>query len=242
MSTNFSDDDYDDEPGFLRRRGLLIAGVLVLGAAAGGWYALSSGDSKPVRKAPENTFVRIEVPPPPPPPPPPPKPEPEPEEVKEEEVEEEMIAQEEVTEADEAPPEEAPPSDEPPSEPLGTAIAGDGPGDGFGLGVGGGLGGGGRGGIGGGGKGGSRFGWYASQVQKTVASTLRANKQTRAATFSGQLSIWADASGTITRAQMKGNTGPIDISEVLRGVRLQEPPPADMPMPIHMRVSARQPQ
>jgi hypothetical protein len=133
------------------------------------------------------------------------------------------------------------PKDEPPA--LGTNIKGDGPSDGFGLGSsgnGGFLGGGGK-------KGGSRWGWYAGQVQAKIGDALRGNRKTRSASISGvQIRIWPDATGRITRAQLSGSTGDPSVdeaikSEVLTGLQLQEPPPAGMPSPIVLRLSARRP-
>lgn len=156
-----------------------------------------------------------------------------------------MIEQEAVQE-DEPKPEEAPP-DEPPAAPdLSTGIVGNGPADGFGLGgPGGGRGG---NGLGGGGRrgGGSKYGWYAAQVQSRIADALRGNKQTSRADVRIEVRIWPDETGRIRRASLARSTGDAALdrvieSEVLTGLRLSEPPPADMPLPIVMRITARRP-
>lgn len=133
------------------------------------------------------------------------------------------------------------PSDEPKDEPVGTALTG---GDGSsGLGTGNGSGG--RGLIGGGGgKGGSKWGMYAGAVQTRVAEALRNNPLTRRAGFSNIVKIWSDATGRIIRVRLSGSTGDKAVdaaieNEVLQGLVLNEPPPADMPMPINLRLSAR---
>jgi hypothetical protein len=54
--------------------------------------------------------------------------------------------------------------------------------------------------------------------------------------MSTEVRVWVDSSGRITRASGGG-----DAAAVLEGVRLSGPPPADMPMPIVMRISAKRP-
>lgn len=150
-----------------------------------------------------------------------------------------MVEQEPVAE-DEPPPEAAP---EAPSEDLGTNITG-GNGPDMGLSKGGGNG---NGRIGGTGrKGGSKWGYYASQVQATIADALRRNASTKGASMTLQVRIWADANGRITRASLVGSSGNPAIdsaikNQVLIGLQLPQAPPADMPMPINMRITARKP-
>ncbi|AHF90313.1 hypothetical protein OpiT1DRAFT_03546 [Opitutaceae bacterium TAV1] len=246
-SQNDNDDAFDErEPGFFRRYGPVLAICLV---AAGGiaWWLVStaSGPKPPPPRPQEFSMVRVALPPPPPPPPPPkqedvPKPEP---------ADQQMIEQEPVP-ADE-PQEKPAESPEPPGEdaaPMGTGIQGDGPPDGFGLtgrGNGGIIGGTGTG-AGTGGRGSSRWGWYAAQVQTTVSSALGKNPKTRTSTMDISVRIWPDAAGRIERAQLVSSTGNDEIDaairdEVLTGLTLREPPPADMPSPIVLRLSARRP-
>ena len=148
------------------------------------------------------------------------------------EPEQKMVDQTPVT-PNEKPPDkapEAPKPDEPPAA-LGSNIKGDGP-DSFGL--------------SGNGGGGSRFGWFASQVQTSIADALRKNKRTRSASLSVKVRIWPDTTGRITRAQLSGSTGDPSVdqalqNEILTGLQLQEPPPKDMPTPIVLHVTARKP-
>lgn len=157
-----------------------------------------------------------------------------------------MVEQEPVPE-DEPKPAEATP-DEPPSAPdLSTGIVGNGPADGFGLGgPGGGRGGNGLGGGGGRRGGGSKFGWYAAQVQTRIADALRNNRQTSRADLRIEVRIWPDETGRISRAKLARSTGDSSLdnvieNEILTGLRLSEPPPADMPKPIVLRLTARRP-
>ena len=149
-----------------------------------------------------------------------------------------MVAQEEVK-PDEQKPDDKP-ADKPADEPLGTALGG---GDGTGLGLGGGGGGGGM--IGGrGSKGGSKWGWYAGAVSNRVMEALKGNKITRKAKAVITVRIWPDSTGRINKVTLGSSTGDPAVddaikNQVLTGLVLNEPPPADMPMPINLRITAR---
>jgi len=238
---------------FLRGHGTALGvgagSVLLLGVTA---LLLWSGDAPPKRKIPEITMVTIQ------PPPPPPEPEitpPEQEEVAEEEPE--MVEQPEVDEPEPKPePEEelqddeplpevdseAPPEPGSDLEPLGMDALGEGPGDAFNL-----AGRpGGRGLLSGRGGGGSRWGWYAYIVQEQVEKALREHKRTRLFTGRLEVRLWTDGSGRIIRAELAPSTGDAAVdaairNEVLVGLKLKEPPPAEMPMPIVARLTARRP-
>ncbi|WP_265593912.1 TonB C-terminal domain-containing protein [Haloferula sp. BvORR071] len=213
---------------------VVVARIMAVGLAVGLVLGASSCGRKTVAKKKSDPVVMIDpVPPPPPlppPPPPPPQAEPPPEE-----KEQEMVEQEPVVEA--TPDEPGP--EEPPAE-LGTGLTGDGP-NGFGLsGRGDGNGGGGNGK---GRKGGGPFDRYAALLQNTLGSELRRNSKTRASTFDVQVSLRIDAEGRITSIKPKSSTGDPSLDQSLRndfiGVRFSEPPPADMPMPIHTRLTGR---
>jgi periplasmic protein TonB len=149
-----------------------------------------------------------------------------------------MIEQE-VVEDDEPPPDDSPP--EPPSDlDLGPGSAG-----GTGPSIGGGSGGNGNR-IGSRRGSGSKFGWYAAKVQSSIREALGRNSSTRNAVMSLQVRIWADSNGRITRAQLVGSSGNPSVdqsirNQVLTGLQLPQAPPADMPMPINLRISARKP-
>ena len=211
---------------------VILVIVLIIGAI---WYV--SKDSKSTRKkvaAIEPIDITLTPPiAPPPPPPPPPKVEPLPEE-----EEEEMLVQEPVEKEDEELPDD--PSPEPPSEDLGGGVAG-GAGPAIGPGGGGGR-------IGGTGKrgSGSKYGWYAAKVQSSIRDALSRNPSTRSATMSLQIRIWPDSNGKIIRAQLVGSSGNSAVDQaiknnILAGLQLPQAPPADMPTPIVLRISARKP-
>jgi len=111
----------------------------------------------------------------------------------------------------------------------------------------GGGGGGGGGTIGGGGDGGSRFGWYGSKVQDAVHVALNQNAQTRHASFRHlKVHLWIDSTGHVTRSTITGSSGDTTVDDALKNqalasVRISEPPPSDMPMPVVMTIDEERP-
>lgn len=238
----FDDDRYaatEQERSLAQRYGLMLAGVGTF-LFLGGVVALSGHDDQPPpRQLHELTVFKI-LPPPPPPPP------------QQQTPEQKMIEQERM---DTPEFKEEKPLDEPKNEPIKDAKADEppgplsldakaqGPGDQFNLG---GKPGGSAYGLGGGGGGGTRWGWYASIVQKQLESALHANRRTRNASMQVQIRIWADGSGRVTRVQLASSTGDAELDAVIRdevfaSFVLREAPPKDMPMPLVTRVTARRP-
>jgi outer membrane biosynthesis protein TonB len=171
------------------------------------------------------TLVSLDPPPPPPPPPqstpPPPQ--------EEQRMEQPMIKEAEAK--------SEPPKDEPP---LGTGIKGGGT-DNYGL-----SDKAGNGRIGGTSGNGSRWGWYSSQIAARIQAAMQRNRKTRSANLSVDVRVWPDSSARIARAQLTRSTGDPNLDnalrdEVLTGLQLQEPPPAGMPVPIVLHLTARQP-
>jgi hypothetical protein len=185
-----------------------------------------------------NDDVIFQLPPPTPPPTPPPQPTPQPQPTPDEPQPRQMIEQQPVQEEKklEAPKEK--PVDAP--APLGTGITG--PGGGPDLGLGSGLGTG--GGYGGGGGGGSKYGWYASEVQDRIADAVRNDPRMRRGAMNVIVRIWPDATGRIVKATVSsGGNSTLESTvqdSILAGLQLPEPPPADMPLPIVMRLEVQQ--
>lgn len=207
-----------------------IIGVLLALVVLGGVISFLNTPAQRTRPvAKKSDILTITLPPPPPPPlPPPPPPKAEP-------PKQEMVEQEKVESIE--PPQEPQPN-ELQNEALGTNIAGNGPDMGLRAGNGNGT----RNRIGGVRRGGKWDG-FAVKVQNAIAETLRQNAGTRNATFSMKVLIWADANGRIIRAVPLGSTGNPTVDRALKnqvfaGLQLPEPPPAGMPMPINMRISA----
>jgi TonB family protein len=233
-------DDEEDRSFVQRHRGLVLIGVIVLIGV--GVYFASRALSGHQSAARQEDFTVIRLPPPPPPPPPKPQPTPPPQQTPppEQQQEQKMVEQQPVQdEKKQEPPKEKP--DAP--APLGTSITG--PGGGPDLGLGSGPGGGGGWGNGGAG-GGSKYGWYASEVQSRIADAVRNNSRTRRASMNVIIRIWPDSTGRITKVHVSGSTGDPALdatlqNDILTGLQLTDPPPADMPLPIVMRLSAQRP-
>ena len=207
-----------------------IIGVLLAVVLAGGVVSFLNTPAEHARPmVKKSDVISITLPPPPPPPPRPEPPKPEP--PKDKMVEQAPVDKEET-------PEETA-SIDPQDDGLTTSNTGNGPDMGLRAGTGGGT----RNRIGGGRRAGKWDG-FAVKVQNTIAETLRRNADTRSASFSMKVLVWADANGRITRATPVGSSGNPAVdqavkNQVFAGVQLPEPPPADMPMPINMRISAR---
>ncbi|OAM91039.1 TonB C-terminal domain-containing protein [Termitidicoccus mucosus] len=245
MATDPFNDRDEQEPGFFRSYGLVLGLCLVAGGGIAWWLvSTASGPKPPPPKPQEFSMVRVALPPPPPPPPPQ-----KPEEIQRPETPDQQMIEQEPVAADE--PQERPAETPQPAgedaAPMGTNIQGDGPPDGFGLvGRGGGSIIGGSGVGAGSGRGGSRWGWYAAQVQNAIADALRKNDKTRVADLRVTVRIWPDEAGRIRAARLNGTTGSRELDtiiekEILTGLTLREPPPADMPSPIVLRLTAQRP-
>ena len=207
-----------------------IIGVLLAIVLAGGVVSFLNTPADHARPlAKKSVVISITLPPPPPPPPKPEPPKPEP-------PKKEMVEQAPVDKVD-VPEETA--AAEPQDDGLSTNNAGNGPDMGLHA----------KGGTGprnriGGSRRPGKWDGFAVQVQNTIAETLRHNAGTRSASFSMQVRVWADANGRVTRSTLVGSSGSSAVdqaikSQVFAGLQLPEAPPADMPMPITMRISAR---
>ena len=216
-------DEEEAPTGFKKWRAPIIVGVLTIAGIGWAVKTLSKADGRGMKKD-SVTMVQLQLPPAPPPPPPPPPP---PDRMKEEK----MIENEKE--------EEAPPD---PMPVVDTALKGPGP-SAIPIATGN------RGFFGSRNSGQSikaRWNAYAGQVQTRIADALRNNPRTRKANVRVEVRIWADNAGRITRAQTASSTGDPAVdaaikNEVLTGLQLHEPPPAGMPMPIVLRVTARRP-
>jgi protein TonB len=231
---NANDIDVDEEPGFLQRNriaiGVGIAFTVILGAGIA--LFVLSGKSSPPRKPPEIMVQLLPPPPPPtppPPPPPPPKIPPPPKAVEQPPIKPNEPKPKDIAKAPEkAPGPPGPKASGPPSD------------DGIG-------GAGGTGGDGSGDGGGSRFGWYGSKIQDAVHQALDQNTTTRRASVRHlKVRIWIDSTGCISRAALVGTSGDAAVDQALKdqaltGLRLSEPPPSDMPMPVVMSIDEERP-
>ena len=85
------------------------------------------------------------------------------------------------------------------------------------------------------------------KVPQFLGSALQSNTNTRTANFRVDVQIWSDRTGRITRAliwcdpTVTQRLTTRSTNNVLAGLVLQEPPPDGMPMPIVLRLTAREP-
>lgn len=202
----------------------MITAVLAIALLCGGaiyWLRGYLGQTvQPQKKVVQE--VRIVRPPPPPetePPPPPPP---------EEEVD--------IPEP-EAPPEPTDDAAPPPGDQLGVDAAGAGAGDGFGL-------------VGRPGgrdllaSGGSAFAWYGGIVKDEILGRLGDDPKVRSGSYSVAVRVWVRQNGEIERASLVGSTGDKERDRAIERVltqltRLSQPPPANMPQPINLKIVSR---
>jgi periplasmic protein TonB len=186
------------------------------------WVSTLMHNAGPVRKYEPPHITQVMLPPPPPPPPPPPKPEP---------PKEQKLVETKPFEALKPQPQKAPQPDSALTAPAGPGA------NNFGLQAGDGSG----TQIGGKGGGGSPFAGYAFVVQQMVQQTLQRDEDTRKGHYSAVVALWIAADGTIARSQIITSAGKPEldaaITHALQGASLQ-PPPADMPQPINLRIGA----
>jgi periplasmic protein TonB len=171
-----------------------------------------------------------------PPPPPPPKPEEKPPEppVKKEEVK--------LPEPEKAPEPQPAQAEPPPGPNLGVDANGTGSGDSFGL-VGK------PGGrdittIGGGGGGGNPYAAYHQLLQKQIQQALARNSKLRGAQFKAIVKLWLSPDGHVKNFELVGSSGEAATDDLIKTAlsevsALGEPPPAEMPQPVRLRVTSR---
>jgi protein TonB len=87
---------------------------------------------------------------------------------------------------------------------------------------------------------------YGRIAAADVQAALRRDEKLRFAKFIGEMRIWLDSAGKITRVQLATSSGDPSmdsaVARVLTGLTLREPPPADIPQAVRelpLRVRAR---
>lgn len=100
----------------------------------------------------------------------------------------------------------------------------------------------GTGGIGSGGGPGSRYAGYYANLASQIEDAYRQSKRVSTASARVEIRVWADSSGRISRVELVRSTGDPELDDSIRsvvGLRLREPPPPDIPMPMLARFTAR---
>jgi periplasmic protein TonB len=211
-----------------RRRGAVIAGVVVIALMAGFWVLSRNISGVNIAESPVSTVNLLPPPPPAPPPPPPPK--------------------EKPPEPDKLDPPK-PQDPKTPDQPRQLTIAGPAQagGDAFGIkaGAGGGssvIGGTQEGGTpGSGGFAEASYGRYlSSEIQQTIQSDDHVNRQI----FAADVAVWIDSLGRLTRAKILKSSGDNKLDRQLvaslEGMgALSEPPPAAFRFPQRVAIKGR---
>ena len=203
---------------FHRHLPILALGLMVAVIGSGAFALLRNflraGSPHPQQVVQQIQLIRPPPPPPTPPPPPPPPPE----------VKVHINT-----------PEKPQPNDHPPpSQQLGLDAKGGAGSDAFGL-------------VGrpGGqdiiGEGGSAFTWYAGLLKDQILNQLGAQSEVRSASYSVVVSVWVGGDGTIQRVEIAKTSGDTQRDQSIEAAlsrmgRLSQPPPADMPEPITLRI------
>jgi len=91
----------------------------------------------------------------------------------------------------------------------------------------------------------ARYAWYYVRIARELEDAFRTLKPLTTAATRVELKVWADASGRISRVRLVRSTGDPRLDEAIQsvaGLRISERPPADIPMPMLARLTARRPE
>ena len=90
-------------------------------------------------------------------------------------------------------------------------------------------------------EGGSAFTWYAGLLKDQILNQLGAQPMARSASYSVVVTVWVGDDGTIRRVEIAKTSGDPQRDQSIQAAlsrmgRLSQPPPADMPEPITLRI------
>lgn len=229
---NVDIDQYDEqEPTatavWLKRIVILLVAVTVLGLLGYMVKALFSGSS-PGKKAVTTIKLLPDTPPPPPPPP------------KEPPKEQPKEQPKEVKEVPQPKPEQTPPAEVLKME----GAAGDGPSPFAAGAVNNEYKGGEVGTKIGGGPSKYQFAWYTDLIKNKIEDAMAKDKVLANGAYKVVVKIWVASNGRIERYELVGSSGDAERDVLLKKALdemppLSDPPPADMPQPVKLRVTAR---
>jgi protein TonB len=91
------------------------------------------------------------------------------------------------------------------------------------------------------GEGGSAFTWYAGLLKDEIANQLGAQPTARSDSYAVVVSVWVGDDGTVQRVAIAESSGDAQRDQSIEAAlsrlgRLSQPPPADMPEPITLRI------
>lgn len=87
-----------------------------------------------------------------------------------------------------------------------------------------------------------RFDSFGQALEQRLLEALRQDARTRRRPFDVTLKVWLDPDGRVARTEFVSGAQPGDqavIADVLRGVRGDQAPPADLPLPISFHFQSR---
>jgi outer membrane biosynthesis protein TonB len=98
--------------------------------------------------------------------------------------------------------------------------------------------------IGGGGGDRARFGWFASAIENQLKDHLQKNETLRRSGYQITIRLWIRNDGWIERYELVDSVGNPELDRGLRTAlegmpRLERRPPAEMPQPVTLRITAR---
>ncbi len=91
------------------------------------------------------------------------------------------------------------------------------------------------------GEGGSAFTWYAGLLKDEIVNQLGAQPMARSDSYTVVVSVWVGDDGTVQRVEIAKSSGDPQRDQSIQSAlarlgRLSQPPPADMPEPITLRI------
>jgi outer membrane biosynthesis protein TonB len=89
-----------------------------------------------------------------------------------------------------------------------------------------------------------RYAWYYTRLASELEEAMRALKPLSTASTRVELRVWTDARGCISRVKLVRSTGDPSLDAAIlsvQGLKLREPPPGDIPMPMIARLTAVRP-
>jgi protein TonB len=91
------------------------------------------------------------------------------------------------------------------------------------------------------GEGSSAFTWYAGLLKDEIVNQLGAQPMARSDSYTVVVSVWVGDDGTVQRVEIAKSSGDAQRDQSIQSAlarlgRLSQPPPADMPEPITLRI------
>jgi len=92
--------------------------------------------------------------------------------------------------------------------------------------------------------GGSAIAWYANVIKGEVLNSLENESNVRRGSYSVSVRIWVRPDGTIERYRLAQSTGDPERDRAIEAAlgrigRFSQPPPAELPQPISLRLVSR---